>query len=1070
MKEIGDDIANLECLEIINLSFNLRLESLSCKLASLPLKELILDGCCALKTPPMEIVRKGFQAIIGFMKRLLSGSVTCKRTKLMLIGLGGAGKTSLLNTLMKKTEETEVTDGISIKTWYIPDKDLTFSAWDFAGQSVYYNTHQFFLTNRSIYLLLWNMRLGFEHAGLDFWLSSVTCHAPNAPVFVIGTHSDLISRFTLPVDSLKKRFPQIVNFFYVSTYTLDGIDNLRDDIINCALQEWYMGEQIPKVWLSFEQQIAQKHLLEKRDLLSWAELKEIGFAQGVVEESETNEVCQFLHELGSIQHFSSNEMLKEQVVINPQWIVDVMKCVVSINESAIKDGKFYHRDIPTIWQDYPKDLHKWLLHLTEEFDLTFEATKSESQEPYNMVPCLMPEVQPIFSWPSPSVEDSIFETKFLYKFTFIPAGLFNRAQVRLSQYSDSFIMWKKGSLLSKNSQRCLMTEEKKNRIQVKAIGSHPYNMLFLVHEVLDGIINESFSGITYNLFISCRDCVLSGSRDPALFAASDVKRAASHKVPLIQCRQQFHSIPLEQVQSELPSDSRDENQIRLQFQTGVTELEEMNREMQKHIFFLYSTNDQDDPAITSPTKIMSGLEMNSQFVCHSQQGFETEEETVLKVKTSGMVVVCMSENLTEDQKCKDLVSYTHATLKKDMQIIILDKFRNWSQTTIGSMFAGDLYVDFASAEQFDAKIQELANILEGKTDKEKKTSQHPSCFLSYCWSNSLMAIESSGMVKKDSALGWMDPRQLKEEMENCGIKCWLDVEQVGLSGGLFEDIAEGLRHAKVVVACISEEYAKSRNCQMEFRFASTSLKLPIVIAIVGQGGDWRATEVGMLAMSYPEYNLQFEAPNVVGKLVEKVSQVIETAESIDEGSSMDQSSSSSSSLSRSIIMQEMIELNQRKLLRYLEDFAKPFEKENSPSPRIFALDLIPQMTADNEFVMVEMIGKSEQQMEELTTDRVGLRYVCEYERGWHPVSMTLKIASTTTSTTKSKEVFREVCVFALMMLKLLKFGNSEMPIMSEEGIASRLETLAASCKEVMNLFLSVLVYDKSEGIGVSIRF
>merc|ERR1712176_1256771 len=120
-------------------------------------------------------------------------------------------------------------------------------------------------------------------------------------------------------------------------------------------------------------------------------------------------------------------------------------------------------------------------------------------------------------------------------------------------------------------------------------------------------------------------------------------------------------------------------------------------------------------------------------------------------------------------------------------------------------------------------------------------------------------------------------------------------------------------------------------------------------------------------------------------------------------------------------------------------------------PRIFALDLIPQMTPDNEFVMVEMVGKSEQQIDELSTDRVGLRYVCEYERGLQPVSMALKMTSTmttTTSTAKSKEVFREVCVFALMMLKLLKFGNSEMPIMSEEEIASQLETLAASCKEV----------------------
>ena len=52
---------------------------------------------------------------------------------------------------------------------------------------------QFFLSNRAVYFLMWNIRLGFEHAGLDFWLSSVACHAPKAPIFVVGTHCDKVT-------------------------------------------------------------------------------------------------------------------------------------------------------------------------------------------------------------------------------------------------------------------------------------------------------------------------------------------------------------------------------------------------------------------------------------------------------------------------------------------------------------------------------------------------------------------------------------------------------------------------------------------------------------------------------------------------------------------------------------------------------------------------------------------------------------------------------------------------------------------------------------------------------------
>ena len=54
---------------------------------------LPLRGCPSLKTPPKEIVARGFSAVFGYLRRLQLGSVVCKRTKLMMVGLGGAGKT-----------------------------------------------------------------------------------------------------------------------------------------------------------------------------------------------------------------------------------------------------------------------------------------------------------------------------------------------------------------------------------------------------------------------------------------------------------------------------------------------------------------------------------------------------------------------------------------------------------------------------------------------------------------------------------------------------------------------------------------------------------------------------------------------------------------------------------------------------------------------------------------------------------------------------------------------------------------------------------------------------------------
>lgn len=50
---------------------------------------------------------------------------------------------------------------------------------------------------------------------------------------------------------------------------------------------------------------------------------------------QVREALVFLHELGSVQYFA-NEFLRDRVVINPQWLVDVMACLISVKESVIQ--------------------------------------------------------------------------------------------------------------------------------------------------------------------------------------------------------------------------------------------------------------------------------------------------------------------------------------------------------------------------------------------------------------------------------------------------------------------------------------------------------------------------------------------------------------------------------------------------------------------------------------------------------------------------------------------------------------------------------------------------------------
>src|SRR3546814_2639386 len=80
------------------------------------------------------------------------------RVKVMVVGPGEAGKTTLVNRL--KTDEflssASMTDGIAVNDWQ--HDNVQFYFWDFGGQSVYLNTHRLFFSNRTIFLLVCNSR------------------------------------------------------------------------------------------------------------------------------------------------------------------------------------------------------------------------------------------------------------------------------------------------------------------------------------------------------------------------------------------------------------------------------------------------------------------------------------------------------------------------------------------------------------------------------------------------------------------------------------------------------------------------------------------------------------------------------------------------------------------------------------------------------------------------------------------------------------------------------------------------------------------------------------------------
>ena len=583
---------------------------------------------------------------------------------------------------------------------------------------------------------------------------------------------------------------------------------------------------------------------------------------GIYDSEEILQAIKFLNDLGSVQYFE-NKSLKNKVIINPQWIVNAFTNVVSVRQTSISNGKLTHDKIREIWKDYDENLHTWMLKLTEEFDLTFPVPEKNM----SIVPCLLPDTEPPFNWPDINSNSSIKvkEFKVIYKFDYLPIGLFNRIQVRLFQYGDNSIIWKKGSFLKKNSHVALITQSKDTlSIQIKVQGIKPENVVFVIHETIETLINDSFNGLNYDFSFPCPDCMEIQTTEPYLFSSRLLKRANEMRAQFLQCRRYFHVISVQEMMSIMPIDNTHYMEMNLEY--TMRDLNNFKSMCKYDIIFWYCEQDTklDKDDSVDPLNVINDLRSHGLKIWYTQDPLKEKLDNVFKIiKQAKMVLLGISDNFALDTRCQEVFEIVKSIIKKPYLLVEfgLQNDRKWLKNPYFASICADFRVIMKNPKRYKSKILDLIESIEKITnnvpnlDVDKKDSD---VFISYCWANSHDAIRK-GTKGTDQSLGWLDPRSLVNFFAENGINAWLDIDNLDSTTQMFGEITKGMNSAKVIVACVSDEYVQSQNCKQEFRFAHISLKIPIVKAIVGLGNEWKKNEIAFLGSTYPEVNFQNES-------------------------------------------------------------------------------------------------------------------------------------------------------------------------------------------------------------------
>ncbi|XP_055999651.1 leucine-rich repeat serine/threonine-protein kinase 2-like isoform X2 [Ostrea edulis] len=612
LMEIPGDIGQLNSLTSLDISHNplstLPDELGKChKMWELPLHGLHLDLDPAL-------LKGKVKDLIMYLHNRLKRATEYYRMKLMVIGYAGRGKTTLLRALMKKykTPHTnQATVGVIVQDWKYERKrenrgtvTYTLSTWDFAGQEEFYSTHQCYLSNRALYLVVCNIKEGSsEIERLKPWLCNIQARAPGCPVIVVMTHLDKVpeeKRMEL-VDIMTDRlnhviskggYPEVRHCVPVmcnsENWTIEQLREIIKRVVDDykVRGQFVMGQKVPASYVKLADLLTETRRMEqsfpvmKHNQL----LKIVQDAALDLDEDELHQAVRFLHECGVLLHYPDKALnLRDLYFIDPGWLCRMMAQVVTVHQinPFIKNGILRKKDVNLLFTGkrvenfvFPKDLIPQYLRLLEKFEIALPYSEEEL-----LIPCHLPEKKPHLNIPVLSKNDKICR---YYVMAYIPLGMWSRLITRLIVFSQSQVTevliggheptltyWNKGIFMFWSQETfCLVDSEgitgNKEEIAITVPISRQGSMILgLVVDHIDGLIEEWYPGLTtidpmqgQDLLVKFIPCFMCTGDPPHFFKVEELLQISetSINVTCIQCN---NPVPLSQlapdiVMSDLP--------------------------------------------------------------------------------------------------------------------------------------------------------------------------------------------------------------------------------------------------------------------------------------------------------------------------------------------------------------------------------------------------------------------------------------------------------------------------------------------------------------------------------------
>jgi internalin A len=411
--------------------------------------------------------------------------------KLLVVGNEAVGKTSLLRYLIegkprdpdeKRTPGIAQHEKIEIDEWSPKRGPVQLNVWDFGGQEMMRGTHRFFLTERSLYLLVLEDRRLDDRSVLD-WMKTIRNRGGDSPVIVVINKSDRGKQdLRLDETDLKEKYNNIAGFLRTSTdpdqWAAESIEQLRQKIVESTTKDERLENArkgFPASWLSIKSRVralaAQSSVLPHADFIALCK-DPGGGTEPVKDENAQRALLRLLHDLGTIIAYGLERdapaARREITLLDPNWLTGAVYLILEKAKSVDQAGEFLRPQLAD-WLDpilYPPERHEFILGMMQDEEIGLCFRLPVQKEERYLVPEALPANRPYLGkWP----EDVL---RFRYVYKYLPPGLIPRFIVESHQnLTPEKARWRTGVVLStRDCQVLVLADLDQRQIDIQLDG------------------------------------------------------------------------------------------------------------------------------------------------------------------------------------------------------------------------------------------------------------------------------------------------------------------------------------------------------------------------------------------------------------------------------------------------------------------------------------------------------------------------------------------------------------------------------------------------------------------------